>query len=109
MSMSDYCKKPWKRWRASLIHTYFRNPWAIVSLVAAFFVFALTIAQTVYSAGQFYQSLSPTNNSPPILPVTPRPHASKYFNYFVRRFVPIVILNMSNILLTSIAFEQHAA
>jgi hypothetical protein len=73
MSMSDYCKKPWKRWRANLIQTYFRNPWAIVSLVAAIFLFALTIVQTVYSVRQFYQSPSPSPSKSPILPVTPRP------------------------------------
>ncbi|AES99926.1 hypothetical protein MtrunA17_Chr5g0439681 [Medicago truncatula] len=54
-SMISYCKKPWKSWRASLIQTYFRNPWAMVSLVAAFFLFALTIIQTIYTVGQFYQ------------------------------------------------------
>ncbi|XP_058746666.1 UPF0481 protein At3g47200-like [Vicia villosa] len=76
MSMSDYCRKPWKRWRANLIQTYFRNPWAIVSLVAAFFLFALTIVQTVYSVRQFYQSPSPSPSQAksPILPVTPKPH-----------------------------------
>ncbi|XP_030513797.1 UPF0481 protein At3g47200-like [Rhodamnia argentea] len=47
--VSRYCKKPWNVWRANLIHTYFRNPWAILSLVAAVFLFALTIIQTVYS------------------------------------------------------------
>ncbi|CAI8582900.1 unnamed protein product [Vicia faba] len=45
----------------------------LLCLLLLLFFFALTIAQTVYSAGQFYQILSPTNNSPPILPVTPRP------------------------------------
>jgi hypothetical protein len=54
-SMNRYCKKPWKKWRANLIHTYFRNPWALVSLVAAIFLFALTIIQTIYTVRQFYQ------------------------------------------------------
>ncbi|RHN57371.1 hypothetical protein MtrunA17_Chr5g0439641 [Medicago truncatula] len=54
-NMKYYCEKPWKSWRASLIQTYFRNPWAMVSLVAAFFLFALTIIQTIYTVGQFYQ------------------------------------------------------
>lgn len=75
MSMSDYCKKPWNRWRANLIHTYFRNPWAIVSLVAAIFLFALTIIQTVYTIRQFYQSPSPgpSPTKSPVMPITPRP------------------------------------
>ncbi|KAM7496228.1 hypothetical protein LguiA_020642 [Lonicera macranthoides] len=38
-----YCKKPWTEWRANLIHTYFRSPWAILSVIAAVFLFALTI------------------------------------------------------------------
>ncbi|OWM76306.1 UPF0481 protein At3g47200-like [Punica granatum] len=54
--VSDYCKKPWNMWRANLIHTYFRNPWAILSLVAAIFLFALTIVQTIYSILDFYQN-----------------------------------------------------
>ncbi|XP_041012618.1 UPF0481 protein At3g47200-like [Juglans microcarpa x Juglans regia] len=47
--VSEYCKKRLNRWRANLIHTYFRNPWAILSLIAAIFLFALTIVQTVYT------------------------------------------------------------
>ncbi|KAJ6705226.1 hypothetical protein OIU79_010017 [Salix purpurea] len=33
--VNAYCRKPWNAWRANLIQTYFRNPWAILSLVAA--------------------------------------------------------------------------
>ncbi|XP_045830978.1 UPF0481 protein At3g47200-like [Trifolium pratense] len=73
-SMNRYCKKPWKNWHASLIHTYFRNPWAIVSLVAAIFLFALTIIQTIYTVRQFYQNPnpSPSPTKSPSFPVTPR-------------------------------------
>ncbi|XP_039165731.1 UPF0481 protein At3g47200 [Eucalyptus grandis] len=46
----EYCKKRRHKWRANLIHTYFRNPWVILSLIAAVLLFALTIIQTVYSA-----------------------------------------------------------
>ncbi|KVH87574.1 UPF0481 protein At3g47200-like [Cynara cardunculus var. scolymus] len=45
----NYCKKPWNEWRANLIHTYFRSPWAILSVFAAVLLFALTIVQTVYT------------------------------------------------------------
>ncbi|KAL2556154.1 Plant protein of unknown function [Forsythia ovata] len=49
-NVSDYCKKPWNAWRADIMHNYFRNPWAILSVIAAIiFLFALTIIQTVYS------------------------------------------------------------
>ncbi|PNX76943.1 hypothetical protein L195_g032902 [Trifolium pratense] len=73
-SMNLYCKKPWKNWRACLIHAYFRNPWAIVSLVAAIFLFALTIIQTIYTVRQFYQNPnpSPSPTKSPSFPVTPR-------------------------------------
>lgn len=47
--VSAYCQKPWHQWRANLMHTYFTNPWAILSVAAAIFLFALTIIQTVYS------------------------------------------------------------
>jgi len=54
-SMNHYCKKPWKRWRASLIHTYFRSPWAMVSLIGAFFIFVFTMIQTIYAVRQSHQ------------------------------------------------------
>ncbi|RHN40451.1 hypothetical protein MtrunA17_Chr8g0354871 [Medicago truncatula] len=53
--IDEFCKKPWNKWRANLTHTYFRNPWSMVSLVAAIFLFALTSIQTGYSIAQFYQ------------------------------------------------------
>ncbi|KAL7590171.1 hypothetical protein Lser_V15G36876 [Lactuca serriola] len=45
----NYCTKPWNEWRANLIHTYFRSPWAILSVLAAALLFALTIVQTIYT------------------------------------------------------------
>ncbi|KAF7850119.1 hypothetical protein BT93_L5848 [Corymbia citriodora subsp. variegata] len=47
--VSKYRKNPWNVWRANLFHTYFRNPWVILSLIAAVLLFALTIIQTVYA------------------------------------------------------------
>ncbi|XP_018719281.2 UPF0481 protein At3g47200 [Eucalyptus grandis] len=47
--VNEYCNKPWNKWRANLLQTYFRSPWALLSLVAAIFLFALTIIQTVYA------------------------------------------------------------
>lgn len=52
--VSDYCKLRWNEWRANLIHTYFRSPWAILSVIAAIFLFALTIVQTIYSIYPYY-------------------------------------------------------
>lgn len=54
--VNRYCKKPWNEWRANLIHAYFTNPWAILSLIAVVLLFALTIAQTVYSILSVYSN-----------------------------------------------------
>ncbi|XP_065872219.1 UPF0481 protein At3g47200-like [Euphorbia lathyris] len=48
-NVSAYCQKSWNQWRANLIQTYFRNPWAFLSLFAGVILFILTIAQTVFS------------------------------------------------------------
>ncbi|CAK9148640.1 unnamed protein product [Ilex paraguariensis] len=42
-------------WRANLIHTYFPNPWTLISVVAAGVLFDLTKAQTAYGTLQYYQ------------------------------------------------------
>ncbi|KAF6153790.1 hypothetical protein GIB67_001023 [Kingdonia uniflora] len=52
--VNDYCKNKCNEWRANLIHTYFRNPWTILSVVAAIFIIALTLAQTVYTIYPYY-------------------------------------------------------
>ncbi|KAG2706336.1 hypothetical protein I3843_05G088800 [Carya illinoinensis] len=73
-NVSEYCKQPWNNWRANLIHTYFRNPWAIISLIAAIFLFALTIVQTVYTILGVIDSPQPSHYYKPPLPdlKTPR-------------------------------------
>ncbi|XP_039038681.1 UPF0481 protein At3g47200-like [Hibiscus syriacus] len=68
--VNKYCKKAWNEWRANLIHTYFRNPWAILSLIGAIFLFALTIAQTVYTIYPYYQD-SPSPPPPSMAPPPP--------------------------------------
>ncbi|CAK9178784.1 unnamed protein product [Ilex paraguariensis] len=60
--VNDYSRKRWNEWRANLIHIYFRNPWAILSVIAALFVFALTIAQTIYT---IYPSYTSSDSPPP--------------------------------------------
>ncbi|XXG54300.1 hypothetical protein AAC387_Pa03g2221 [Persea americana] len=45
----EHTKKTWPKWRAKLMHDYFSNPWAIISLIAATFVIFLTSVQTYYS------------------------------------------------------------
>ncbi|XP_022773821.1 UPF0481 protein At3g47200-like [Durio zibethinus] len=78
--VNRYCKKAWNEWRANLIHTYFRNPWAMLSLIGAIFLFALTIAQTIYTIYPYYHN-SPTpscETCPPLMappPLSPPPTA----------------------------------
>ncbi|KAK1270324.1 hypothetical protein QJS04_geneDACA024901 [Acorus gramineus] len=67
--VNKYCKKKCNKWRANLIHTYFRNPWAILSLLAAIFLLALTVTQSVYTILQYYHD----NNNSPSSPLTPLP------------------------------------
>ncbi|KAH7670073.1 hypothetical protein IHE45_10G001100 [Dioscorea alata] len=66
----NYCRKSWNMWRANLIHTYFRSPWAFLSLAAAIFLIILTVAQTFYSIYPYYKprgESSATSSSAPTL------------------------------------------
>ncbi|EEF37410.1 UPF0481 protein At3g47200 [Ricinus communis] len=56
--VNQYYNHRWNTWRASLKHNYFGNPWAIISLVAAVVLLALTFAQTFYSVYGYYMPLS---------------------------------------------------
>ena len=65
MSLGNYCRKPWNKLRVQLVHTY---PWATGSLIAAIFLFALTIVQTAYSVAGYYDQHHNNkggNSSPP--------------------------------------------
>ncbi|KAF8694371.1 hypothetical protein HU200_038295 [Digitaria exilis] len=62
--VNAYCRKPWNLWRANLIHTYFRSPWAFMSLAAAVFLLVMTIMQTVYTVLPYYQQDQANNSSP---------------------------------------------
>ncbi|XP_056175958.1 UPF0481 protein At3g47200-like [Syzygium oleosum] len=44
-----HCETRWNKWKAHLNRDYFGSPWAILSLIAAIFLFILTIIQTVYA------------------------------------------------------------
>ncbi|KAG6498205.1 UPF0481 protein At3g47200-like [Zingiber officinale] len=50
-----HCEKKYNKWRATLNHAYFGNPWAVISVVAAILLFVLTIVQTIYSVLSYYQ------------------------------------------------------
>nr|CAB3489955.1 unnamed protein product [Digitaria exilis] len=61
--VNAYCRKPWNMWRANLVHTYFRSPWAFMSLAAAIFLLVMTIMQTVYTVLSYYQQSNGNDNS----------------------------------------------
>ncbi|XP_020592945.1 UPF0481 protein At3g47200-like [Phalaenopsis equestris] len=75
--VNAYCQKRWNMWRANLIHTYFRSPWAFLSLAAAIFLLVLSVLQTVYSVLPYYQTgeaaavMAPP--PPPPMPQAPPP------------------------------------
>ncbi|KAK6914243.1 Protein of unknown function DUF247, plant [Dillenia turbinata] len=55
-SVNEYCLHPgtqfkaqWAKWMANLMDNYFNSPWALISLLAANILLALTVAQTVYT------------------------------------------------------------
>jgi hypothetical protein len=47
--LNKYCRKRRHKWKASLKQNYFRNPWAIISVIAAAILLMLTVIQTVCS------------------------------------------------------------
>ncbi|KAF0889955.1 hypothetical protein E2562_034411 [Oryza meyeriana var. granulata] len=53
--VNAYCRRRWHRWRANLVHTYFRSPWSFLSLAAAVFLLVMTVMQTVYTVLPFYK------------------------------------------------------
>ncbi|KAJ0973484.1 hypothetical protein J5N97_021443 [Dioscorea zingiberensis] len=74
--VNKYCRKSWNMWRANLIHTYFRSPWAFLSLVAAIFLIVLTVAQTFYSIYPYYKPREDSSSSSPPTIFAPPPALS---------------------------------
>ncbi|CAN6338305.1 unnamed protein product [Urochloa humidicola] len=56
--VSAYCRRRRNRWRANLVHTYFRSPWSFMSLAAAVFLLVMTVLQTVYTVMPYYDGKS---------------------------------------------------
>ncbi|RWR92931.1 UPF0481-like protein [Cinnamomum micranthum f. kanehirae] len=48
--INRYSKRCWPKLRASLVHDYFNNPWAIISFLAALFLLLLTMTQTFFTS-----------------------------------------------------------
>ncbi|CAL9083554.1 unnamed protein product, partial [Musa textilis] len=53
--VNDHYGARCNKWRARLNHDYFSNPWAIVSVAAAIFLFVLTTTQTIYTILSYVQ------------------------------------------------------
>ncbi|KNA21187.1 hypothetical protein SOVF_045750 [Spinacia oleracea] len=53
--VNAYYNKRRNRWRASLLHKYFYNPWAIISLVAAIILLFLTAIQSFYAVYSYHR------------------------------------------------------
>ncbi|XP_021720077.1 UPF0481 protein At3g47200-like [Chenopodium quinoa] len=53
--VNAYYNQRRNRWRASLLHKYFYNPWAIISLVAAIILLFLTAIQSFYKVYAYYR------------------------------------------------------
>lgn len=55
LQVDAHCKKRWNRWRANLKHTYFNNPWAFISFIAALILLLATLLQTSYSVVAYHR------------------------------------------------------
>ncbi|KAK2633055.1 hypothetical protein EUGRSUZ_L00666 [Eucalyptus grandis] len=53
--VNAYSGNKWNSWIAILELKYFNNPWSIISLVAAFILLVLTLAQTLYGVFGYYR------------------------------------------------------
>ncbi|XP_058114775.1 UPF0481 protein At3g47200-like [Magnolia sinica] len=56
--IDEYYRTPWHAWRASLMHKYFNNPWAIISLIGAVIFLVLTFIQTFFAPFSYFHSPS---------------------------------------------------
>ena len=45
----EYVEAPHHKWRADLVHTYFPNPWSILSLMAALVLLVFAVTQTIFT------------------------------------------------------------
>lgn len=48
--INQYSERTWPKLRAILVHDYFKNPWAIISFLAALFLLLLTMTQAFFSS-----------------------------------------------------------
>ncbi|XXG88933.1 hypothetical protein AAC387_Pa12g1064 [Persea americana] len=48
-NVHEYQKKPWPKWRATLMHNYCNSPWAVLGIVTGGILLVLTLLQTILS------------------------------------------------------------
>ncbi|GMQ11073.1 hypothetical protein CsSME_00053841 [Camellia sinensis var. sinensis] len=49
LKLNKHYQQKWRTWKAIFKHEYLKDPWKIISLVAASFLILLTLAQTTYT------------------------------------------------------------
>ncbi|XP_019703707.3 UPF0481 protein At3g47200-like [Elaeis guineensis] len=54
--INNFCDSRWHKWLAALRRDYLGNPWAIISVFAAFIFLLLTIEQSVFAALSYHHS-----------------------------------------------------
>ncbi|CAL4992496.1 unnamed protein product [Urochloa decumbens] len=52
--VNAYCDKRWNKWRANVIHNYFRSPTSALNFVAAVVALVVIVVQTAYTIMAFY-------------------------------------------------------
>ncbi|CAL4980646.1 unnamed protein product [Urochloa decumbens] len=52
--VNAYCEKPWNKWRANVIHNYFRSPTSVLNFLAAAVALVMIVVQTAYTIMAFY-------------------------------------------------------
>lgn len=50
-----HCDSRWNKWRAKLMHDYFSNPWAVLSLAGAVILIFLTVVQTFLAVLSYFK------------------------------------------------------
>ncbi|XXG86943.1 hypothetical protein AAC387_Pa11g1751 [Persea americana] len=57
--VNQHTQKRCPKWRAKLVHDYFSNPWAIISLIAGVIILVLTFLQTYFSVFGYFNPPKP--------------------------------------------------
>ncbi|XXG57954.1 hypothetical protein AAC387_Pa04g0391 [Persea americana] len=55
----QHTQKRWPKWRAKLVHDYFSNPWAIISVIAAIVILIVALVQTFFAVFAYFRPPKP--------------------------------------------------